>query len=73
MAAKRRRETTLPRPFLCFVQSEELMNSPVYLTQLGLGWESYVCVFLGSKITADGECRHEIKRHLLLRRKAMTN
>ena len=29
--------------------------------------------FLGSKITADGECNHEIKRHLLLRRKAMTN
>ena len=30
-------------------------------------------IFLGSKITADGECSHEIKRHLLLRRKAMTN
>ena len=29
--------------------------------------------FLGSKITSDGECRHEIKRHLLLGRKAMTN
>ena len=29
--------------------------------------------FLGSKITADGDCRHEIKRHLLLGRKAMTN
>ena len=28
---------------------------------------------LGSKITADGECSHEIKRHLLLGRKAMTN
>ena len=27
----------------------------------------------GSKITADGDCRHEIKRHLLLGRKAMTN
>ena len=30
-------------------------------------------VFLDSKITADGECSHEIKRHLLLGRKAMTN
>ena len=30
-------------------------------------------IFLGSKITADGDCRHEIKRHLLLGRKAMTN
>ena len=30
-------------------------------------------IFLGSKITADGDCSHEIKRHLLLARKAMTN
>ena len=32
-----------------------------------LGWG------MGSKITADGDCSHEIKRHLLLRRKIMTN
>ena len=31
------------------------------------------CIFLGSKITADGDCSHEIKRHLPLGRKAMTN
>ena len=30
-------------------------------------------IFLGSKIIADGDCSHEIKRHLLIRRKAMTN
>ena len=30
-------------------------------------------IFLGSKITADGDCSHEIKRHMLLGRKAMTN
>ena len=30
-------------------------------------------IFLGSKITADNDCSHEIKRHLLLRKKAMTN
>ena len=30
-------------------------------------------IFLGYKMTADGDCRHEIKRHLLLGRKAMTN
>ena len=30
-------------------------------------------IFLGSKITADGDCSHEIKRHLLPGRKAMTN
>ena len=31
------------------------------------------CIFLGSKITADGDCSHETKICLLLRRKAMTN
>jgi len=31
------------------------------------------CIFLGSKITADGDCSHEIKRYLFLGRKAMTN
>ena len=30
-------------------------------------------IFLGSKITADGDCSHEIKRHLLLERKVITN
>ena len=30
-------------------------------------------IFVGSKITADGDCSHEIKRHLLLRKKVMTN
>ena len=30
-------------------------------------------ILLGSKITADGDCNHEIKRHLILGRKAMTN
>ena len=30
-------------------------------------------IFLGSKITADGDCSHEIKRHFLLGRKVMTN
>ena len=32
-----------------------------------------IFVFLGSKITADGDCRHEIKRHSLVGRKVMTN
>ena len=30
-------------------------------------------IFLGSKMTADGDCSHEIRRHLLLERKVMTN
>ena len=36
-------------------------------------WKQWLTVFLGSKITAGGDCSHEIKRHLLLGRKAMTN
>ena len=38
-------------------------------------WKETVADFIwgGSKITADGDCSHEIKRHLLLGRKAMTN
>ena len=37
------------------------------------GWLYFGGLFLGSKITADGDCSHEIKRHLLLGRKVMTN
>ena len=33
----------------------------------------WLTIILGSKITADGDCSHEIKRHLLLGRKIMTN
>ena len=44
---------------------------------MGNRWETVETVsdfiFLGSKITADGDCSHEIERHLLLGRKAMTN
>ena len=41
---------------------------------MGHRWgNSVILYFLGSKITADGECRHVIKRLLLLGRKAMTN
>ena len=36
-------------------------------------WKVSDFIFLGSKITADGDCSHEIKRHLFLRRKVMTN
>ena len=36
-------------------------------------WGNGGFIFLGSKITADGDCSHEIKRHLLLGRKVMTN
>ena len=36
-------------------------------------WKQRQTIFLGSKITADSDCSHEIKRHLLLGRKAVTN
>ena len=43
----------------------------------GIQIDFFVCgypvIFWGSKITADGDCSHEIKRHLLLGRKVMTN
>ena len=40
---------------------------------MGKQWKQRQTIFLGSKITADGDCSHETKRHLLLLRKAMTN
>ena len=40
---------------------------------MGKKWKQWQTIFLGSKITVDGDCGHEIKRHLLLGRKAMTN
>ena len=36
-------------------------------------WKQWLTIFLGSKITADGDCSHEIKRRLLIGRKVMTN
>ena len=40
---------------------------------MGKQWKVSDFIFLGSKITADGDCSHEIKRRLLLGRKVMTN
>jgi len=40
---------------------------------MGKHWKQWQTLFLGSKITADCVCSHEIKRHLLLGRKVMTN
>ena len=40
---------------------------------MGKQWKQGQTIFLGSKITADSDCSHEIKRHLLLVRKVMTN
>ena len=58
------------------IQKTKIMASgPVTLWQIdGKAMKTVTgFIFLGSKITADGDCSHEIKRCLLLRRKAMTN
>jgi len=55
------------------IQKTKIMASgPITLWQIN-GETVADFIFGGSKITADGDCRHEIKRHLLLGRKAMTN
>ena len=40
---------------------------------MGKQWKQWQTLFLGSKVTADGDCSHEIKRYLFLGRKAVTN
>ena len=58
------------------IQKTKIMVSGP-ITSWKIEWETMETVtdfiFLGSKITADGGCSHEIKRYLLLGRKAMTN
>ena len=58
------------------IQKTKIMDSDP-ITSWQIEWETMETVtdfiFLGSKITADDGCSHEIKRHLLLGRKAMTN
>ena len=58
------------------IQKTKMMaSSPITLWQINGKKVEIVTdfLFLGSKITADGDCSHEIKRHLLLGRSAMTN
>ena len=58
------------------IQKTKIMaSSPITSWQIDGGNVETVkgFLFLGSKITADGDCSHEIKRHLLLGRKAMPN
>ena len=51
-----------------------LASSPItYGKYMGKKWKQWQTIFLGSKITADGDCSHEMKRCLLPGRKAMTN
>ena len=57
------------------IQKTKIMaSSPITSWKIGGKVEAVThFLFLGSKITADGDCIHEIKRYLLLGRKAMTN
>ena len=51
-----------------------IQKSKIMASKMGEKMETVTnFVFLGSKITADADCSHDIKRHLLLGRKAMTN
>ena len=55
-------------------QSKIMASGPITSWQIdGETVETVVTLFWGSKITVDGDCSHEIKRHLLLGRKAMRN
>ena len=54
------------------IQKTKIMASGP-ITSWQIGGETMDFIFLGSKITADGDCSHEIKRHLLLGRKVMTS
>ena len=57
------------------IQKTKIMASgPITSWEIdGKQWKQCQTIFLGSKITADGDCCHEIKRRLLLGRKVMTN
>ena len=59
--------------FILNIQKTKIMASSL-ITSWQIDEETVAdFIFWGSKITADGDCSHEIKRHLLLGRKAMTN
>ena len=60
--------TKINRIIILIIFWQELSNYSV-----PLGFPGGSVIILGSKITADGDCNHEMKRHLLLERKTMTN
>ena len=60
---------------LSIQQTKIMASGPISSWQIHVETVETVAdfIFLDSKITADGDCSHEIKRHLLLRKKVMTN
>ena len=65
------------KPGLKLNIQKKKIRAPISITSWQIDGETMETVtdflFLGSKITEDGDCSHEIKRHFLLGRKAMTN
>ena len=56
------------------IEKTKIMASgPITSWQMGKQWKQWQTIFLGSKITADGDCSHAIKRRLLLGKKVTTN
>ena len=72
---KLKEESEKPGLKLNIQKTKIMASSPITSWQINRKTIEIVRNFirLGSKITADGDCSHEIKRHLLLKRKAMTN
>ena len=60
--------------FKLHIQKTKIMPVPtLHGKQMGKQWKQWLTIFLSSKITADDDCSHDIKRRLLLGRKVMTN
>ena len=72
---KVKEERVKPGLKLNIKKTKTVVSSPIISWQIDVEMMETVTdfIFLGSKITADGDCSHEIKRRLLLGRKAMTN
>ena len=67
------KEESVKVGFKLNIQETKIMASGPFSSRQIDGETVAEFIFLGSKITADGDCSHEIKRHLLLVRKVMTN
>ena len=70
-----REESEEPGLKLSIQKIKIMASGPIFAWQMQGGKLAVVTdfLFLGSKITADADCSHEIRRHLLLGRKTMTN
>ena len=58
---------------LSIQKTKIMVSGPITSWEIGKQWKQWLTIFLVSKITADGDCSHEIKRCLLLGRKVITN